>query len=48
MRRIDYAGSVHVMETGLILPCNHGMGDADVDHVCATIDAFLERRHHGA
>jgi CDP-6-deoxy-D-xylo-4-hexulose-3-dehydrase len=33
-----------VMETGLILPCNHGMDDADVDYVCETLDAFLARR----
>jgi CDP-6-deoxy-D-xylo-4-hexulose-3-dehydrase len=33
-----------VMETGLILPCNHGMDDSDVDYVCETLDAFLARR----
>jgi CDP-6-deoxy-D-xylo-4-hexulose-3-dehydrase len=33
-----------VMETGLILPCNHGMDDADVDYVCETLDAFLAQR----
>jgi dTDP-4-amino-4,6-dideoxygalactose transaminase len=33
-----------VMETGLILPCNHGMDDADVDYVCETIDAFVRER----
>jgi CDP-6-deoxy-D-xylo-4-hexulose-3-dehydrase len=36
--------SDRVMQTGLILPCNHAMSDADVDYVCATIDAFLEGR----
>jgi CDP-6-deoxy-D-xylo-4-hexulose-3-dehydrase len=30
-----------VMETGLVLPCNHGMTDVDVDYVAQTIDAFL-------
>jgi CDP-6-deoxy-D-xylo-4-hexulose-3-dehydrase len=30
-----------VMESGLVLPCNHGMGDADVDYVCETLDAFF-------
>ena len=34
------------METGLVLPCNHGMSDADVDYVGETVDAFLQRRHH--
>ncbi|HKA14589.1 MAG TPA: DegT/DnrJ/EryC1/StrS family aminotransferase [Myxococcota bacterium] len=34
------------METGLILPCNHAMSDDDVDYVCKTLDAFLERRRH--
>jgi CDP-6-deoxy-D-xylo-4-hexulose-3-dehydrase len=33
-----------VMETGLVLPCNHAMSDEDVDYVCETIDAFLARR----
>jgi CDP-4-dehydro-6-deoxyglucose reductase, E1 len=32
-----------VMETGLVLPCNHAMSDEDVDYVCETIDAFLAR-----
>jgi CDP-6-deoxy-D-xylo-4-hexulose-3-dehydrase len=33
-----------VMQTGLILPCNHAMSDADVDYLCETLDAFLARR----
>ena len=37
-----------VMETGLVLPCNHAMTDTDVDYVCQTIDAFLEGRGHAA
>jgi CDP-6-deoxy-D-xylo-4-hexulose-3-dehydrase len=32
-----------VMETGLVLPCNHAMSDEDVDDVCETLDAFLAR-----
>lgn len=30
-----------VMEQGLVLPSNHGLTDADVDHIVATMDAFL-------
>ncbi len=37
-----------VMETGLVLPCNHAMSDADVDYVCETIGAFLDGRNHAA
>jgi CDP-6-deoxy-D-xylo-4-hexulose-3-dehydrase len=33
-----------VMETGLVLPCNHAMSDEDVDYVCETIDGFFSRR----
>jgi CDP-4-dehydro-6-deoxyglucose reductase, E1 len=33
-----------VMETGLVLPCNHAMTDEDVDYVCETLDAFLARQ----
>jgi dTDP-4-amino-4,6-dideoxygalactose transaminase len=32
------------MQTGLILPCNHVMDDADVDYVAETIDACLARQ----
>ena len=35
-----------VMETGLVLPCNHGMSDDDVDYIGETVDAFLQRRAH--
>ena len=31
-----------VMATGLILPCNHGMDDEDVDYVCATVEEFVQ------
>jgi CDP-6-deoxy-D-xylo-4-hexulose-3-dehydrase len=37
-----------VMETGLVLPCNHGMTDVDVDYVAQTIDAFLSGGSHAA
>ena len=37
-----------VMATGLVLPCNHAMSDEDVDYVCETLDAFLDRRHDAA
>jgi len=30
-----------VMETGLILPCNHALDDDGVDYVCETADAFF-------
>ena len=32
-----------VMEQGLILPCNHGMADDDIDYVWETVAAFVER-----
>ena len=35
-----------VMETGLVLPCNHAMSDADVDYIGETIDSFLHRSAH--
>ncbi len=30
-----------VMESGLILPCNHGIDDAGIGYICDTIDAFF-------
>ena len=30
-----------VMERGFLLPCNHGMGDDDVDHVLTVLDDLL-------
>lgn len=35
------ANADRVMQHGLVLPCNHGMTDDDVDYVCETIDAFM-------
>jgi CDP-6-deoxy-D-xylo-4-hexulose-3-dehydrase len=32
-----YPNADHVMEHGLILPCNHALTDADIDFVCAVI-----------
>jgi CDP-6-deoxy-D-xylo-4-hexulose-3-dehydrase len=39
-----YPNADRVMEQGLVLPCNHGLNDDDVDYVCDTADAFLESR----
>jgi CDP-4-dehydro-6-deoxyglucose reductase, E1 len=33
-----------VMETGLILPCNHGIDDDGIAYICDTADAFLATR----
>jgi CDP-6-deoxy-D-xylo-4-hexulose-3-dehydrase len=35
------ANTDRVMEQGLVLPCHHGMDDADVDYVGDCIDGFL-------
>jgi CDP-6-deoxy-D-xylo-4-hexulose-3-dehydrase len=37
------AESDRVMEQGLVLPCHHGMDDADVDWIGDGVDAFLAR-----
>jgi CDP-6-deoxy-D-xylo-4-hexulose-3-dehydrase len=34
-----------VMETGLILPCNHSIDDDGIAYICETVDAFFAR--HG-
>jgi dTDP-4-amino-4,6-dideoxygalactose transaminase len=42
--RVPSGGLPHadaVMEQGLVLPCNHAMGDEDVDYVWATAEVFL-------
>ncbi|MCE2390396.1 MAG: aminotransferase class I/II-fold pyridoxal phosphate-dependent enzyme [Proteobacteria bacterium] len=39
----DLSNADLVMRTGLVLPCNHGMGDADIDWICETTDAFFSR-----
>jgi CDP-4-dehydro-6-deoxyglucose reductase, E1 len=31
-----------VMETGLILPCNHAIDDDGIAYICDTVDTFLE------
>ena len=33
-----------VMERGFLLPCNHGMGDADVAFVLDQLEGFLATR----
>ena len=33
-----------VTETGLVLPCNHGIGDDDIAYLCETVEAFLAQR----
>ena len=33
-----------VMETGLILPCNHAIDDDGIEYICETTDAFLAGR----
>jgi CDP-6-deoxy-D-xylo-4-hexulose-3-dehydrase len=33
-----------VMETGLILPCNHSIDDEGIEYICETSDAFLGSR----
>ena len=30
-----------VMETGLILPCNHAIDDEGIDYMCYTVDQFF-------
>jgi CDP-6-deoxy-D-xylo-4-hexulose-3-dehydrase len=35
------ANADRVMEHGLVLPCNHGLSDDDVDYVCEVVDSFL-------
>jgi CDP-4-dehydro-6-deoxyglucose reductase, E1 len=45
--RVDPAGlpnADRVMETGLILPCNHGIDDDGIAYICETADAFLASR----
>jgi CDP-4-dehydro-6-deoxyglucose reductase, E1 len=33
-----------IMERAFLLPCNHGMGDADVEYVLDQLDGFLKTR----
>jgi CDP-6-deoxy-D-xylo-4-hexulose-3-dehydrase len=33
-----------IMERAFLLPCNHGMGDEDVEYVLAQLDGFLKTR----
>ena len=45
-RRVPAGGlpnADRVMETGLILPCNHAIDDEGIGYICSTVDAFLDR-----
>ena len=35
------ANADRVMEQGLVLPCNHGLGDDDIEYICEVAAAFL-------
>jgi len=37
-----------VMEHGLVLPCNHGISDEDVDYICTAVDEVLSSAAVGA
>jgi len=39
-----YPNADRVMEQGLVLRCNHGMDDADVDWIGDVVDAYLGNR----
>lgn len=43
-----YPNADRVMEQGLVVPCNHGLDDEDVDYVCATVDEVLTTAAVGA
>jgi len=43
-----YPNADRVMEHGLVLPCNHGIGDEDVDYICTSVDEVLSRAAVGA
>jgi len=33
-----------VMRQGVILPCSHGLTDAELDYICEQLQRFLEAR----
>jgi CDP-6-deoxy-D-xylo-4-hexulose-3-dehydrase len=35
------ANADRVMETGLILPCNHALDDDGIAYICETADAYV-------
>ena len=35
------ANADRVMETGLILPCNHAIDDEGIEYMCHTVDQFF-------
>ncbi|HUF83302.1 MAG TPA: DegT/DnrJ/EryC1/StrS family aminotransferase [Acidimicrobiia bacterium] len=43
-----YPNADRVMEHGLVLPCNHGISDEDVDYICTAVDEVLSRAAVGA
>jgi CDP-6-deoxy-D-xylo-4-hexulose-3-dehydrase len=43
-----YPNADRVMEHGLVLPCNHGISDEDVDYICTAVDEVLSSTTVGA
>jgi CDP-4-dehydro-6-deoxyglucose reductase, E1 len=43
-----YPNADRVMEHGLVLPCNHGISDEDVDYICTAVDEVLSSAAVGA
>jgi CDP-6-deoxy-D-xylo-4-hexulose-3-dehydrase len=43
-----YPNADRVMEHGLVLPCNHGISDDDVDYIRAAVDEVLAATTVGA
>ena len=43
-RRAASPNADRVMETGLILPCNHAIDDDGIDYIGDTVDVFFERK----
>ena len=43
-----YPNADRVMEQGLVLPCNHGLTDDDVEYICQSVDEVLAGASVGA
>ena len=43
-----YPNADRVMEHALVLPCNHGLDDDDIDYICAAVDEVLADAKVGA
>jgi len=43
-----YPNADRVMEQGLVLPCNHGLTDDDVEYICTSVDEVLAGASVGA